>query len=142
MARKQHKTAMCQICKKRKTLGDVLPGALVRDTIVEIILKKHPDWSPDGFICLDDLNYFKTEYVHSILEANKGELSALEEEVMRSLKEEEVLSKNINTEFEEQLTFGDRMADKLADFGGSWRFLAIFVVVLLLWVAINSVVFL
>jgi uncharacterized membrane protein len=140
MTRGPQRTVTCQICKKRKALGEVLPGALVRDPIVGIILKKHPDWSPDGFICLNDLNYFKTAYVHSVLEADKGELSALEEQVMRSLKEEELLSKNINIEFDEQLTVGDRMADKLADFGGSWRFISIFIAVLLAWIAINAIV--
>jgi uncharacterized membrane protein len=140
MAQKEHKTAVCQICKTRKALNEVLPGTLVRDPIVEIIRKAHPDWSSDGFICLDDLNSFKTEYVHSVLEEDKGELSTLEEQVVNSLREEELLSKNVNTEFDEQLTFGDRMADKLADFGGSWRFISIFVAVLLGWIAINAVV--
>jgi uncharacterized membrane protein len=140
MTRRPQRTVTCQICKKRKALGEALPGALVRDPIVGIILKKHPDWSPDGFICLNDLNFFKTEYVHSVLEADKGELSALEEQVMRSLKEEELLSKNVNVEFDEQLTVGDRMADKLADFGGSWRFIAIFVAILLAWIVVNAIV--
>jgi uncharacterized membrane protein len=140
MTKKTQKTVTCQICKKGKALSEVLPAALVRDPIIELILKKHPDWSASGFICLDDMNYFKTEYVHSVLEANKGELSALEQEVMRSLKEEELLSKNINVEFDERLTFGDRMADKLADFGGSWRFIAIFVAILLAWILVNAAV--
>jgi hypothetical protein len=54
MTKKPQKTVTCQICKKRKALGEVLPGALVRDLIVEIILENHPEWSAGGFICLDD----------------------------------------------------------------------------------------
>jgi uncharacterized membrane protein len=137
---KSQKTVVCQICKKKKSLNEVMPATLVRDPIVEIIRGTYPAWSVDGFICLDDLNSFKTEYVHSILQANKGELSTLEEEVESSLREEELLSKNINSEFEGQLTFGDRMADKIADFGGSWRFISIFVGVLLVWIAVNVAV--
>jgi uncharacterized membrane protein len=140
MAKKSEKTTICQICKKRKALNEVFPGALVRDSIVEIIRKKHPAWSPSGFICLDDLNYFRTEYVRDVLEADKGDLSALEEQVMKSLREEELLSKNINIEFEGQLTLGQRLADRIAEFGGSWRFLTIFGAVLLVWIAINSIV--
>jgi uncharacterized membrane protein len=140
MIKKSQKTVVCQICKKRKTLSAVFPGALVRDSIVGIIRKKHADWSSSGFICLDDLNYFRTEYVKDVLEADKGDLSGLEEQVMRSLREEELLSKNINVEFEGQLTLGQRMADRIAEFGGSWRFITIFGAVLLVWIAINSIV--
>jgi uncharacterized membrane protein len=118
----------------------MFPGAFVRNSVVELIRKKYPDWSSDGFICLDDLNYFRTEYVKDMLEADKGELSALEEQVMKSLQEHEILSKNINVEFDEQLTFGERMADRIAEFGGSWRFITIVGAVLLVWIAINSIV--
>ena len=134
------KKVVCQICKKKKSLNEVTPAALVRDPVVEIIRRQYPAWSTDGFICLTDLNSFKTGYVHSILEADKSEITPLEEQVMKSLSEEEVLSKNINNEFAGQLTIGDRMADKLAAFGGSWRFISIFGTVLLVWIAINSVI--
>jgi len=140
MAKKPHKTVVCQICKKRKALSEVLPGSLVRDSVVEIIRKQHSDWSASGFICLDDLNHFRTEYVRNILAADKGELSTLEEQVMQSLTEQDILSKNINVEFEGQLTLGQRMADRIAEFGGSWRFISIFAAVLLVWIAINSIV--
>ncbi len=140
MTKQSSKTAACQICKKRKGLNEVLPGTLVRDPIVEIIMKKYPDWSSDGFICLDDLNHFKTEYVRTILEADKGELSTLEKQVMKSLRKEKLLSKNINIEFEEQLTLGDRLADKIAEFGGSWRFISIFAAILLVWITMNTAV--
>ena len=50
------------------------------------------------------------------------------------------MSKNINAEFEQNLTFGERLADKIADFGGSWNFIVIFGGVLLLWVAVNSMI--
>jgi uncharacterized membrane protein len=140
MTKKRYQTMMCQICKKQKPLSEIFPGAFVRDSVVELIRKKHPDWSSDGFICLDDLNHFRTEYVRNILEADKGELSALEEQVMKSLQEHEILSKDINVEFEGQLTLGQRMADRIAEFGGSWRFISIFAVVLLIWIAINTAV--
>jgi uncharacterized membrane protein len=66
-------------------------------------------------------------------------MSVLEEQVMRSLKEHELLSKNINIEYDRQLTFGERLADKIAEFGGSWGFIMVFTSFFLLWIAINSV---
>ena len=139
MARKQQETVICQICKKQKKPREVIPAELVREPLVEIIRKTHPDWSSSGFICLSDLDQFRAEYVKDVLETEKGELSSLEEEVMRSLREQELLSKNINIEFEQKLTFSQRLSDKLSDKAGSWGFILTFVGVLLLWIIINSV---
>lgn len=91
MTGKQDEMVLCQICKEEKRLNEVLPGELVRTPVVELIRKKYPEWSSKGFICLADLNHFRTEYVQDVLEAEQGEMSALEEEVVRSLKEHELL---------------------------------------------------
>lgn len=48
------------------------------------------------------------------------------------------VARNINEEIEENETLGDRMADALAKFGGSWRFVTIFAVILLAYVITNS----
>jgi uncharacterized membrane protein len=140
MAKKQLETFLCQICKGQKKLSEVIPAELVREAVVETIRKTYPDWSSSGFICISDLNQFRANYVKNVLEKEKGEISTIEEQVIRSVKENELLSKNINTEFEQKLTFGERLADKIADFGGSWNFIVIFGGVLLLWVAVNSII--
>lgn len=140
MARKQQETVLCQICKKQKKPTEVMPAQLVREPLVETIRKTHPDWSSSGFICISDLNQFRAKYVEDVLERDKGELSTLEEQVVKSLKEQELLSSNINAEFDRKLTFGGRLADRVADYGGSWRFIGIFMGVLLVWIVINSIV--
>jgi len=140
MAKKQIETFLCQICKGQKKLSEVIPAELVREAVVETIRKTYPDWSSSGFICISDLNQFRANYVKNVLEKEKGEISTIEEQVIRSVKENELLSKNINTEFEQKLTFGGRLADKISDFGGSWNFIVIFGGVLLLWVAVNSMI--
>ena len=140
MAKKQLETFLCQICKGQKKLSEVIPAELVREAVVETIRKTYPDWSSSGFICISDLNQFRANYVKNVLEKEKGEISTIEEQVIRSVKENELLSKNINTEFEQKLTFGGRLADKISDFGGSWNFIVIFGGVLLLWVAVNSMI--
>jgi uncharacterized membrane protein len=139
MARKQPETVTCQICGKQKKMSEVMPAELVREPLVEMIRKTHPDWSPSGFICLADLDQVRSEYVKNVLETEKGELSTLEEDVLKSLKEQELLSENINVEFDQKLTLGQRLSDKLADSAGSWGFIIIFGVVILLWIIINTV---
>jgi uncharacterized membrane protein len=48
------------------------------------------------------------------------------------------IARDTNREFEERLTFGQRIADRVAAFGGSWTFIILFGVVLVTWIGINS----
>jgi uncharacterized membrane protein len=140
MVKKQPDSVVCQICRKPKKTSEVVPAELTRAPLVETIRKAHPDWSADGFICISDLNQFRAKYVEDVLERDKGELSALEEQVVKSLKEHELLSSDVNAEFDRKLTFGERLADRVASYGGSWRFIGIFMGMLLVWIVINAVV--
>jgi uncharacterized membrane protein len=76
-----------------------------------------------------------------VLEQEKGELSALEQEVVQSLREQEAISENTNVEFESGRTLGERLSDRLARFGGSWTFILLFGSVLVGWIILNTVVF-
>jgi CRP/FNR family cyclic AMP-dependent transcriptional regulator len=48
------------------------------------------------------------------------------------------VSRNLNVEEQERMTLGQRVADKVATFGGSWPFIFIFGGILLFWVLLNS----
>jgi uncharacterized membrane protein len=135
----QRKTVECQICKKEKRMGEVVPAELVRDSVIETIRKSSPDWSAGGYICVPDLNRFRAEHVKTVLEAEKGEVADLELQVINSLKEQELFAHNMNVEYDTRRTFGERLADRIAEFGGSWRFILLFGAVLATWIAINSV---
>lgn len=133
---------ICQICGEAKPSEAMLPAATVRDALVEFIRFKHPDWSPRGHICQDDLTQIRADYIQNVLETERGELTALDLEVVRSLQEQEFMSRNVHAEFERRLSFGERLSDKIATFGGSWRFIIIFGLILIIWIALNSVVLL
>jgi uncharacterized membrane protein len=139
MEKGKEKTVNCQVCNQAKTMNEVLYAELVRPSVVEIIRKKFPDWSASGYICLNDLNHFRAQYVEQVLETDKGELSLLESEVVRSMKEHELLARDINADFQEQLTLGQRLADSVAEFGGSWNFILCFAAVMLFWIVTNSI---
>lgn len=63
-----------------------------------------------------------------------------ERRVVRHFGERLPISHNTNREFEIRLTIGQRLADKVAAFGGSWTFIIIFGAILLSWVLLNSVI--
>jgi uncharacterized membrane protein len=136
------KTLMCQICKKQKKLSELIPAELISKPVADTITQSYPDWSSDGYICLSDLNHFRALHVKNVLKTEKGELTSLENQVMKSLEEHELLSKNINEEFDQKLTVGEKLADKLAIGAGSWKFIVGFAIVLIIWIIINSVILL
>jgi uncharacterized membrane protein len=129
---------VCGICGKTFAPRDLIPGIALRDAVAQQIAREHPDWSQEKFICRPDLNRYRGAYVHSLLESEKGELTSLENEVLSSLRNHETLSKNIDTEFEGEWTLGERLADRIATFGGSWIFLILFGLFLVVWISINS----
>ncbi|MEP6809441.1 MAG: DUF1003 domain-containing protein [Chthoniobacterales bacterium] len=134
-------TFVCPFCKKSTAAENGMLGANIRPSLAEFIREQHPEWLPDEPICLEDLGGFRKEYVKRALQEELGELTTLDQEVIESLQEHELLSENIGHQFERKLTFGERLSDNIAIFGGSWRFIIIFGVILVGWIALNVYAF-
>jgi uncharacterized membrane protein len=79
-------------------------------------------------------------YVSELLGQERGELTKLEQDVVQSLADHETLAKNIEAKWVEHRTFGERLSDHLASFGGSWTFIIIFFVILVIWMAFNALI--
>jgi len=136
------RTIVCPVCQVPRRRSEIMSGDMVHGSVGELLREKHPSFGPQDVICLSCLTHLRAEYVADALETEKGELSSLEQEVVQSLKQQELLSQNLNVEFDRQLTYGERLADGVAEFGGSWRFILIFGGVLVVWIALNSAVLL
>src|SRR5256885_8372132 len=132
-------TLVCQICKKSKSPDSGMIAELIRPSLLEFIKKKMPDVDNKAFICFEDLGEFRKDYVKEVLEDEIGELSALDQEVVESLEQHEILSSDIIKQFERKLTFGERLSDRIAEFGGSWKFLITFGAVILVWIAFKAI---
>ena len=128
----------CQVCQKNFKMGEVMKANLLEEPIVQMIREKYPEWSSEGYICLPDLYLFRSRYVTEILKTSSQEIYDLGKEMD---KEEQATSWNINKEFDSSLTLGERLADGLAKFGGSWTFLIIFMAMMVIWMGINGFVF-
>jgi uncharacterized membrane protein len=133
----QH-TFTCSVCGKEKPARTSVHAEMVRPAVAALVEKEHPGWTSGDLICTECLNQYRTKYIEDVLETDRGELSKLDEDVLASLREQEFLSTDLNAEFDRQLTLGQRIADKVADFGGSWTFIGLFGVVMVIWMAINS----
>ncbi len=130
----------CLVCKKKFPLNHLMPIEAIRQAIAEEIIRDYPDQSVEQYICQTDLAKYRMQYVHSLLKSEHGELTDLEQEVVNSMQEHELITKNAELEFNQQWSLGERLADKIATFGGSWIFLICFALFLLIWIVINTVV--
>ncbi|MES2517322.1 MAG: DUF1003 domain-containing protein [Bacteroidota bacterium] len=79
----------------------------------------------------------ETNQIEESLYKKLGNLNELEQEVVDSLRSGDILAENTEDELEQQSTFGERIADKIAEFGGSWKFILMFLGVLISWIIIN-----
>ena len=130
---------ICMSCKKkRKPSSMVIISALVSN-VVELIKNRNPHLKETDEVCNVCVDDYRSMYLEKIIEDEKGKLSILEKNVIESIKEEELISENINNEVELKSTFGDRIADKVAEFGGSWSFIILFASFLMVWMIINVV---
>jgi uncharacterized membrane protein len=76
-----------------------------------------------------------------LLQAGLKRISRHERNRLALLLRRSRIARDVQSEFEKNLTFGQRLADRVAEFGGSWTFILLFAAVLLLWVAFNTFVF-
>jgi uncharacterized membrane protein len=85
------------------------------------------------------LDNLRASYIEESLQNEIGEVTDIEREVIESLRTHELLAERPNDEATEarDASFGDRIADRIAGFGGSWTFILSFIGFLFLWVGVN-----
>lgn len=122
-------------------INEAIIGKAIRPGLFDLIKKDHPDFSENDYISLSDLNVYRRLYLAQLMEEENGELKALDREVMNAIRKNTILSANIEGGKKAGLDFGQRVADKMASFGGSWPFIISFFAFVLVWAAVNSTLF-
>lgn len=78
------------------------------------------------------------EIAERLFHSKYEDLAERERKVAHHLATRTPIARNTSQEFRDQLTFGQRIADRVASFGGSWTFISLFGLVLLVWIGLNS----
>ena len=130
---------VCHICGKTFPASKIRPWISVRPGVSDLITRAAPGWADGKQICNPDLIQFRRQYVEQLLSDERGELDELDRQVIESLEAGEFVSRNPEDEIEKKSTFGERTADKVAEFGGSWPFIISFAAVLVVWITLNVV---
>jgi uncharacterized membrane protein len=128
---------LSHISKQEIPAGEDVKAQEIRVGIFNLIKSEHPDFNTDSYITLAELNQYRRLYLTSLIIQEKGELAIIDEDVMDAIKNNAILSENIQEEIETELSFGEKIADKVASFGGSWTFIIAFFSFILIWMLIN-----
>jgi uncharacterized membrane protein len=135
-------TVHCQISGQDIPLDKAVPVDLIRDALLPTLKLSCPNLDPNGYISMEELNKARLLHAEEMSRTEMEDLVALKKEVAKSLLEHQLLTKNIDHEFDLKSTRGEKLADKVAAFGGSWTFIIMFGVILLIWMSVNTAVFL
>lgn len=117
--------------------GHAIRGSDIRDHIFDLIKSEFPGFEKEDFISISELNKYRRLYLTSLVAQEKGELACIDADVMDAIKNNSILSENIREELDGELTPGQKIADKVAAFGGSWAFIISFFSFILIWVITN-----
>jgi len=134
---KYMETFKSDLSNKEFPISEKISAKVVRKSILDLILKENPKFRKDMFLSDTELNTYRQKYVESFLTKQIGELTSLEKTVLESLKDKTTLTDKLVGDDLQAMTYGQRIADKVATFGGSWTFIISFAIFLLVWICIN-----
>ncbi|MBP2099344.1 DUF1003 domain-containing protein [Enterococcus rivorum] len=128
--------------RKRK-IKNIEPDEIqIKDAEEEIskfILSQHPELTEDSKITFQELLDYRLKYIEIMISKDSDKMEILNRSIVDDIKKKETVSNDLNETMEKNLTFGQKSADAIAKFGGSWPFIFIFILVLVTWITINSI---
>ena len=117
-------------------MTDRIAAKAIRNPVLALIKNEYPDFDESKFLSISELNRFREKYISNYLVVEIGELSNFEAKVIGSLNEDKSLVNTVEDEIGVR-TVGQKVADQVAAFGGSWKFIILFGVFIFLWILAN-----
>lgn len=109
--------------------------------IRSFILQKNKKLTIESQIPFITFMNYHFEYIKEKIIQDQNETKKINQEMLEQLKNKQIISQNLNTTINQKATFGQKSADAIAKFGGSWPFIFLFVVVLGSWILLNTLHF-
>jgi uncharacterized membrane protein len=134
------KTFVSDLSSQVFPLVQRMSGNELRPTLLAFIRAKQPNFKASSCLALSELNVLRQQYIAEFLDKDVAELTDLQTTVLEAMKQDSLLANTLENESTDPLSLGQRLADKVASFGGSWRFIISFGTFLVLWILLNAVV--
>jgi uncharacterized membrane protein len=128
---------VCLVCGRRAARSDLRTVASLSDGVAGRLRQDYPEARAEDMLCRADHARYRRLHVERLLETERGELGTLDQEVLASLEAGATVSEDVEAAYAEKRTIGERAADAVASFGGSWTFIMAFCLVLVIWMGVN-----
>ena len=119
-------------------ISEKISAKTIRHSVLNLIQKDHPQFSHESSLSIGELNSYREKAISEYMAKEIGELTQLEKTVLNSVSNNNTLTDKLDGDEESAFTIGQRIADKVASFGGSWKFIISFGVVIFIWIIINA----
>lgn len=103
----------------------------------DFLREQVPGYDGNAAIPAADMNLLRKAYIEKLLQEEVGELTEVEKTVATSIGKKKLLAKSLGNNEEAPPTFGERLADRVASFGGSWNFIILFFLIIVGWMVLN-----
>ncbi|MEZ4944089.1 MAG: DUF1003 domain-containing protein [Cyclobacteriaceae bacterium] len=127
------------LSQKEYPINSRVSGQSIRQSLFDFIQKDNPQFTRDHCLSNSELNHYREQYISNYLIKEMGELTELEKTVLESITSKTTITDKVDDDEQANPTLGQRVADKVATFGGSWTFIISFGVFLILWISLNVV---
>jgi len=131
-------TFISTLSKQPFPVSEKVKGDSISLSLLKFIQDDCPQFDSTSLIAISELNRYRHRFIESSLEKELGEIRTLEKSVLDTLQNDQTLADKINSETaSRQLSYGQKLADDIAAFGGSWTFIISFFCFIIFWIAAN-----
>jgi len=123
---------------KSFSLSQKVASDSLTNSFLKFIQEEHPEFTENCFLSISELSALRVQYISQKLKGQLGELSSMEKLVIDTLSDGDEISNLALGQENTPLSRGQKMADHVASFGGSWTFIISFGFFLLVWIVINT----
>ncbi len=128
----------CSLCNTAVEPRTLIAAQKLEQPLFELIKRERPEWPGNRGICQTCHEQFRAKKFVGYLEEEYNKISEMEKAIVTQVARRGRVSRLVHQEYEAQMTLGERVADKVAQFGGSWRFIGIFGFILVAWMGTNT----
>lgn len=125
----------CEICHKQFSSKDLIKINKIGPSLIAMLKQEVPHYNPKGTVCLRDLRQMRVQQIRLLFEQQEGDFGNLEQILFQ---EGDRYPYSFNQEYQNELSLGERLSQKITPLLGNWGFVAVFLAFVFLWIGYNS----
>lgn len=130
---------ICAISKSFYDAVECYKFNLLHKPLADYIKLDFPDIQDSDYVSIEQVTAYRKKYLISLIEQERGDVNLLEKKVFEAIAKNQILTENVELEISDELTSGQKLADKIALFGGSWSFIIFFFAFIIIWMLLNII---